>query len=59
MYDEVLIFAIIELAFSKEDIGMSSNGRTTAFGAVYSGSNPGVPAKFLASKNCIKLCNPL
>ena len=27
-----------------ETIGMSSNGRTTAFGAVYFGSNPSVPA---------------
>ena len=28
-----------------EDIGVSSNGRTTAFDSVNSGSNPGSPAK--------------
>lgn len=36
-------------------IGMSSNGRTAAFGAVYSGSNPGVPA--LRRAQCRHYCD--
>lgn len=34
---------------------MSSNGRTAAFGAVYSGSNPGVPA--LRRAQCRHYCD--
>ena len=34
------------LSSSRKNTGMSSNGRTAAFGAVYFGSNPSVPAKF-------------
>lgn len=36
---------------SGRNIGMSSNGRTTAFGAVYFGSNPSVPASSQESSN--------
>ena len=33
------------LKYHSDIDGRSSNGRTTAFGAVYSGSNPGLPAQ--------------
>ena len=35
--------------------GMSSNGRTTDFGSVYSGSSPGVPAEIRTSKDNLDL----
>lgn len=34
---------------------MSSNGRTTDFGSVYSGSSPGVPAEIRTSKDNLDL----